>query len=157
MGSTGAHRSKKQTHGRERPRSNTIVGWIESVELPRIGGGHVLAKLDTGAETCSLHATHIDITGRKVSFTAGGSRHSLRLKEIRSVKSSNGGEAWRPVIELEVLFNGRRDVVEFTLANRGSMRFPVLLGRNYLQNGFLVDAGFTHLVSKRPRPSRKKR
>lgn len=136
---------------REQPRSKTIVGWVESVELPAIGGDVFLAKLDTGAETCSLHATGIDIKGRRVAFTVAGERHSLRLKEIRSVKSSNGGETWRPVVDLEVRFNNRRDVVEFTLANRGSMKFPVLLGRNYLQDGYLVDAGFKHLVSGTPR------
>lgn len=135
----------------EKPRSKTIVGWVESVVLPRLGDAAVLAKLDTGAETCSLHATGIDISGRYVSFTAGGRRQRVRLKEIRSVKSSNGGETWRPVVDLEVRFNGRRDVVEFTLANRGSMRFPVLLGRNYLQHGYLVDAGFKHLVSTKPK------
>jgi hypothetical protein len=139
---------------REQPRSKTIVGWVESVELPGIGGEALLAKLDTGAETCSLHATSIEITGRRVSFMVFGERHSLRLKEIRSVKSSNGGEAWRPVVDLKILFNGRSDVIEFTLANRGSMRFPVLLGRNYLQDGYLVDAGFKHLVSQTPRKRR---
>ena len=105
------------------------------------------AKLDTGAETCSLHATGIVVSGKRVSFTAAGTRHRLRLKGIRPVKSSNGEETSRPVVDLELRLNGRRDVVEFTLADRGSMRFPVLLGRNYLQNGYLVDAGFTHLVS----------
>jgi len=136
---------------REQKRSKTIVGWVESVELPGINADAFLAKLDTGAETCSLHATGIDIKGRRVTFTVAGERHSLRLKEIRSVKSSNGGETWRPVVDLEVRFNGRRDVVEFTLANRGNMKFPVLLGRNYLQDGYLVDAGFKHLVSRTPR------
>jgi hypothetical protein len=147
-------RTKTGTEGgrkREQSRSKTIVGWVESVELPAIDTESFLAKLDTGAETCSLHATGIDISGRRVTFAVAGQRHSLRLKEIRSVKSSNGGETWRPVVELEVRFNGRRDVVEFTLANRGSMRFPVLLGRNYLQDGYLVDAGFKHLVSRKPR------
>lgn len=145
--------SRTETRGRrrEQPRSKTIVGWVESVELPAINGSTFLAKLDTGAETCSLHATGIDIKGRRVSFTVAGERHSVRLKEIRSVKSSNGGETWRPVVDLEVRFNGRRDVVEFTLANRGSMKFPVLLGRNYLQDGYLVDAGFKHLASRTPR------
>jgi len=28
---------------------------------------------------------------------------------------------------------------EFSLANRGSMRFPVLLGRKLLRNKFVVD------------------
>jgi len=149
--------TRKGTGGRrrEQPRSKTIVGWVESVELPGISAETFLAKLDTGAETCSLHATGIDIKGRKVGFTVAGARHSLRLKEIRSVKSSNGGETWRPVVDLEVRFNGRRDVVEFTLANRGNMRFPVLLGRNYLHDGFLVDAGFEHLVSRTPRARRR--
>jgi len=135
---------------RSRRNSTTIVGWVESVELPRVSEEPLPAKLDTGAETCSLHATGITVSGRRVSFTAAGVRHTMRLKEIRPVKSSNGDGAARPVVDLEVRFNGRRDVVEFTLADRGSMRFHVLLGRNYLQNGYLVDAGFTHLVSGRP-------
>jgi hypothetical protein len=128
--------------------SRTIVGWVESVILPRIGDNQVLAKLDTGAETCSLHATGIELKGRFVSFTANGKRHRVRLKDTRQVKSSNGEETWRPVVDLVVDFDGRKKTVEFTLANRGNMKFPVLLGRNYLQDGYLVDAGFTHLVSR---------
>lgn len=147
MGTT--NREKKP-----QPGSRTIVGWVESVTLPKIWDVPVLAKLDTGAETCSLHATGVDIKGRHVTFSAGGRRHRLRFKEIRSVKSSNGGETWRPVVDLTVDLDGRVVVVEFTLANRGSMKFPVLLGRNYLQHGYLVDGAFKHLVSERPRRRR---
>ena len=145
--------TRKHGNGRRRElvRSKTIVGWVESVELPGLGDDTFLAKLDTGAETCSLHATGVDIKGGRVTFVVAGERHSVRLKEIRSVKSSNGGETWRPVVDIEVRFNGRRDIVEFTLANRDNMKFPVLLGRNYLHDGYLVDAGFKHLVSTPPR------
>jgi len=129
------------------PRSKTVVGWVELVSLPALTARKVEAKVDTGAETCALHATNIEISGRFVSFKALGRKHRMRLKEIRSVRSSNGLETLRPVVDLEIAFNNRRDLVEFTLTNREGMKFPILLGRNYLKDGFLVDAGFRFLLS----------
>jgi len=132
-------------------KSKTIIGWVEVVVLPTLSTRKVDAKVDTGAETCSLHATDITVNGRYVSFKALGKQHRLKLIDIRSVKSSNGYDNLRPVVALTVHFAGKRERVEFTLTNRGSMKYPVLLGRNYLADDFLVDAGFTHLLGRKSR------
>jgi hypothetical protein len=130
----------------ERPK--TVIGWIEYVHLPAVSAGSFEAKIDTGAETCALHATNITVSGQYVSFKTNGKQLRLKLKEIRSVKSSNGSEALRPVIEIELWFNQRREKVEFTLTNRDGMKYPVLLGRNYLKEGYLVDVAHRYILGK---------
>lgn len=129
-------------------RPKTIIGWVEYVSIPSISERSFEAKIDTGAETCSLHAAQITISGRYVSFKAGGVARRMRLKEIRAVKSSNGSEALRPVVELDVVFNKRRTRVEFTLTNRDGMKYPILLGRNYLKDGFLVDVEHKYVLGR---------
>jgi hypothetical protein len=62
----------------------------------------------------------------------------------------------RPVVDLLLRFAGRDETVEFTLTNRDGMKFPVLLGRNYLKDGFLVDVGFRFVLGG-PAPRRRKR
>lgn len=149
-------RSLRMPRRTSAPRSKTVIGWVELVSLPGLSNKRVEAKVDTGAETCALHATNITIAGRYVSFKALGRSHRLRLKELRSVRSSNGSEALRPVVDLLLRFAGRDETVEFTLTNRDGMKFPILLGRNYLKDGFLVDVGFRFVLAS-PAPRRRKR
>ena len=55
------------------------------------------------------------------------------------MRSSNGEEQERHVIETDVVVNGRTLRTEFTLADREAMTFPVLLGRRLLRGKFMVD------------------
>ena len=54
-----------------------IIGWREKVELVDFDNSIIKAKLDTGARTSSLHATHIS-----ESEDSGEKYVSFRLKNI---------------------------------------------------------------------------
>ncbi|MBK6439963.1 MAG: ATP-dependent zinc protease [Candidatus Microthrix sp.] len=64
----------------------------------------------------------------------------------RVIRSSNGVEELRPVIRTTVALGGHRWVCEMTLAERGSMGHPVLLGRTAIRRRFLVHPGRSFLT-----------
>jgi hypothetical protein len=142
-----------------------VIGWREWVGLPDLGITTVKAKVDTGARSSSLHAYDLE------EFECDGQRlvrfkvHPIQRKtdqvveavaevlEYRSVRSSSGKAALRPVIITNVALLGEMWSVELTLANRDEMGFRMLLGREAFRGRFLVDAGKSYYGGK---PKRKK-
>ena len=55
------------------------------------------------------------------------------------MRSSNGIVEKRYVISTNVFIFNKVFDTEFTLSNRIKMNYPILLGREFLQKGFLVD------------------
>ncbi len=109
-------------------------------------GGSLIAKVDTGAEMCSLHAEQIDIDRdkRTVSFVAPAlsrSRITANLTDQESVKTSGGETTYRPVITVTMKIKGKilKDI-QVNLNDRSEMQDPMLVGQNALQPGnFLID------------------
>lgn len=127
--------------------ARTIGSFIE-VDLPLLGIEGLRSKVDTGAFSGALHATRIrevkSPDGIKLLRFAplGSSKHTIEIDQYhkRRVKSSNGVAAWRYAIDSEVIFKGRRYPITITLTNRSRMKYPMLIGRNFLRlHGFLID------------------
>ncbi|OSM04261.1 ATP-dependent zinc protease [Magnetofaba australis] len=139
-----------------------IIGWREWVTLPEFGGLQMKAKIDSGARTSSLHAFHIRemlIDGAPwVSFDIHpfqNNRHHAhaclaQVIDRRKVRSSNGKQEMRYVIESTLSLGGDSWPVEITLANRDEMGFRLLLGRTALRKRFLIHCGRSYLVSVPP-------
>lgn len=66
--------------------------------------------------------------------------------EDRVIRSSNGSEELRPVIQTKISLGGHRWRAEVTLADRGSMGYPLLLGRTAIRQRFLVHPGRSFLA-----------
>ncbi|MCA9214680.1 MAG: ATP-dependent zinc protease [Planctomycetales bacterium] len=133
-----------------------VIGWREWVGLPDLGIARIKAKVDSGARSSSLHAFDLK------SFSVGGQqrvrfkihpiqRRRTRILEVesvvydeRTVRSSSGQESLRPVIVTNVSLLGVTWPVELTLANRDSMGFRMLLGRQAFRDRFLVDGGHSY-------------
>ncbi|WP_407317005.1 ATP-dependent zinc protease [Pseudomonas sp. nanlin1] len=133
----------------------------EWVALPDLGVAGLRAKIDTGASTSSLHATHIEPFERDgekwVRFTAHlGSVVQLRHRRCEApvvarkvIKSSNGQSQARYVIKTSLALGDRVWVVEFTLACRKAMRYRLLLGSKALVTGQLVvNPALTYVQDK---------
>ncbi len=109
-------------------------------------GGSLVAKVDTGAEMCSLHAEQISIDrdARTVSFVApalSNSKITAQLTDQESVKTSGGETTYRPVITATIKIKGKvlKDI-QINLNDRSEMSDPMLVGQNALQPGkFLID------------------
>ncbi|WP_119271383.1 ATP-dependent zinc protease family protein [Taklimakanibacter deserti] len=149
----------------DRDEERTLIGWQETVSLPELGAGPIVAKIDTGARSAALHADDIRITGRgkrmkvrfKVQRRGSSSRRiecEMPLHDLRRVKSSNGQIELRAVIATPVEIGGQLLEAEITLTQRSDMGAAMLIGRSSIKGNFLVDPSRTFLRSRRPRKTK---
>lgn len=126
-----------------------IIGRFEHIDL--VGRLDAIpAKIDTGAFRSSIHATDIKMVeknGKKIlRFTLLGhpahQKHrtiEVRAFKTRYVKSSNGHTSNRYEVNLKVRLGYKVFTTPFTLTDRASNIFPILIGRKALNKRFLVD------------------
>ncbi|WP_341783519.1 ATP-dependent zinc protease [Leucobacter ruminantium] len=148
--------------------SSTLTGWREWVSLPGIGVPWIKAKVDTGAQTSALHATGIAEFERDgeswVRFTvhpwqrndADAAQVELPLHDRRTVRSSSGHAQERLVVLTDLEIVGRRISTEVTLTDRDEMVFRMLVGREALRQGFVVDSATSFAGAKPPREVRRR-
>ena len=140
-----------------------VAGWREWVSLPELGVPWIKAKLDTGARSSAIHAFDLSTHERDGSTWVTFSIHpwqrsdadpveaTLPVLDRRSVRISSGHQEERLVVPMQVRLVGRTIVTEMTLSRRDEMGFRLLIGREGLRQGFLVDAGGSY---RGPRPNR---
>lgn len=153
---------------RQDSHSSTIAGWREWVSLSAIGVPWIKAKLDTGARSSALHAFDIEelvgVDGDRVRFRVQPWQESADdsvvvecpVHDRRLVRSSSGHSEERIVVLIEVELFGRTITAETTLSNRDQMGFRMLIGREALRQGFVVDPGRSFLGGRAPRPIRRR-
>jgi hypothetical protein len=139
-----------------------ILGRNDRVDLPGLGLTNIHAKVDTGAYTCSLHCSYAEVVNRKLEFVLmdeehpefTGIKYTFKKFKQREVKNSFGEAELRYVIMTSIKIFDHRIRAEFSLSNRGNLKFPVLLGRKILRNRFLIDVTQKDLYfnSKTPAP-----
>lgn len=133
-----------------------VIGWRELVLLPELSSVPFPCKVDTGAASSSLDAivlgteSRTDRRGRPcewvrfllpslAQFEGTDFVHAAPMLETRSVRSSNGETASRPVILTGAILMGQAWTIEITLNDRNRMGYPMLLGRKALRNRFHVN------------------
>ena len=153
----------------ERAHSTTITGWREWAGLPSAGVPWIKAKLDTGARSSSVHAFDIeplvpDADGlERVRFKLRPWQRSdadtvvveCPVHDRRTVRSSSGHAEERIVVLMDITLMGRTVTAEMTLSNRDSMGFRMLIGRQALRQGFVVDPHRSFLGGRAPKPVRR--
>lgn len=146
---------------------STIAGWREWVSLPGIPW--IKAKLDTGARSSSVHAFDIapipgDGGPDRVRFGVRPWQESdddavvfeCDVHDRRRVRSSSGHTEERYVVLLEIGLLGRTVTAEVTLSNRDEMGFRMLVGREALRQGFIVDSARSFVGGRAPRQARRR-
>ncbi len=136
------------------------IGRKEKIDLPNLGILGLTAKIDTGAYTSALHCHHI----LEEEMPDGSTRLRLELLDPyhpnynnkvlviknfkkKKVRSSNGKTQTRYLVNLTVKFGESNFKTNFTLTNRSKMKYPILLGRKFLRNKFIVDVSKIFLLN----------
>lgn len=137
-----------------------IIGHIDKIDLPDLGIEDVECKIDTGADTSSIHCTRVRVVEKDgtevLTFKVLDKHHPLFKDQVftvsdfkeRNIKSSNGISESRFVIRTKIVAFGKKFNAQFTLRDREKMKFPVLLGKRFLKQRFLVDVTEENLSFK---------
>lgn len=127
------------------------MGSEEWCRLDELGIPAIKARVDSGAKTSSLQANKVKIFSKgleewvrfEVNPLQDNRSISLlcqaKLVDVRTVKSSQGIAEERPVIKTPVTIGDYTFEIELTLANRDTMEYRMLLGREALKTRYLVD------------------
>lgn len=112
-----------------------------------------IARVDTGAKTCSLHAAEKKIEGAskymednlgkivrfRIENRRGESQWLERpIAEVREIRTSEG-EEMRYLVPMQLACQGVQREVLVSLNDRSQMNYTMLLGRNFLAGEFVVD------------------
>lgn len=145
---------------RSRRKKVQSIGWRERVSFPEFGVIGVKAKIDSGAQTSSIHAFRPRYSqrddGEWISFEIHPRRRSrkdavrvsAKVKTHRWIRSSNGKRELRPVIETIMSLGGEEFKAELTLANRHLMAYRMILGRSAMRGRFIIDPGKSYLFGE---------
>ena len=132
-----------------------IVGAVELVHIES-ADIKLKARIDTGAETTSIHAEDIQLIekdGRRyVRFVlidpARGERvqQELRLRRRVLIKQSYGPDERRYVVRMWLTLGNTRSRVDVNLSDRTNFQYPLLIGRNFLTDSLIVDVSRHHTI-----------
>lgn len=124
-----------------------ILGRVDKIDFPELKLNTVDVKIDTGAYTSAIHCSNIREENHKLYCTFESNGHpNFKSDEVvfqnytyTDVKSSNGHKENRYKIKTTTIFFGKSYKINLTLSTRDDMKFPVLIGRQFLKQKFLVD------------------
>lgn len=139
-----------------------VLGRYDRVDLPQLKLRNIHAKVDTGAYRCSLHCHHVKVVNGKIQFVLLDEEYpGFTGKPIvfdhfieRDIRNSFGEVERRYVITTTVRIFNEDITAEFSLSNRGSLKFPILIGRKILRDRFVIDVKKKNLSFKEKRTQR---
>ncbi|NNK19662.1 MAG: alpha-L-glutamate ligase, partial [Flavobacteriaceae bacterium] len=135
-----------------------IIGSEEWCVFKELGIPAIKARVDSGAKTSSIQATNISVFRKKkedwVKFEVNPIQDNrsitvdceARLVDRRIVKSSSGISEERFVIRTPMTMGDDTFEIELTLANRDTMEFRMLLGREALNGRFMVNPAKSYML-----------
>ncbi len=107
-------------------RDKIVIGPVEDITFKGESPAKFEGRVDTGATSSSIDAKIVA---------------DLKLGPVLSVRKVRNahGETLRPVVEAKFVIRGKTLTANFTVADRSKMKYKVLIGRNILKEGFLID------------------
>jgi hypothetical protein len=149
----------------------TIIGHSEVVYL---GDDKTLmfdAKVDSGAKTSSIHAVNISTSIRKVkennevkellyvrflTMDDAGQRKEIEkmVSRVDQVRSASGVST-RYFFRETVWINDVSYEIEINLADRTALSKKMLIGKNLLEQGYLIDTTKSYVITRSINPIEK--
>ncbi len=135
-----------------------IIGSEEWCIFKELGVPAIKARVDSGAKTSSIQATNLKIFNKGaqewVKFEVNPLQENrsiainceARLIDRRMVKSSSGISEERLVVRTPVTIGDNTFDIELTLANRDTMEFRMLLGREALTDRYIVNPAINYQI-----------
>ncbi len=132
-------------------KEKVLIGRVEYLDFPSLNLNRIAAKIDTGAYSTALHCHKMwikEIDGKAIlHFDILDPEHPEYQEQIftsndfkkKKVKSSNGRKENRYVIRTKITLAGKTYLTDVSLTDRHKMKYPVLVGRKLLQNGYVID------------------
>ncbi len=134
-----------------------VVGAVEWASIEP-GPMRMEARIDTGAESTSIHAENIQLlerdgkryvrfdlldpaTGKPVQV-----EHRFRRRVL--IKQAGGEVERRYVVRMWVTLGATRARVDVNLTDRDNFEYPLLIGRNFLTDNMIVDVSQHHVLGK---------
>lgn len=137
-----------------------LLGRYEWVSLPS-QQLTLPARVDSGANTSSLHAVNLREFERDGKSWVGFETHyqpknnepplkaeieAPIVRRVRIIQAS--GTETRPVVILPMKLGSLVQDTEFTLSDRGDLTFPILLGRRFMMDIAVIDVSRTYVQGK---------
>ncbi|NNC34670.1 MAG: 30S ribosomal protein S6--L-glutamate ligase [Croceitalea sp.] len=128
-----------------------LIGCEEWCVFENMGIPAIKARVDSGAKTSSIQATNIKVYNKGaqewVKFEVNPLQENrsiaiecdARLIDRRMVKSSSGISEERLVVKSLMTLGDASFDIELTLANRDTMEYRMLLGREALNDRYIVN------------------
>ena len=130
------------------------IGRREIIDFPELKLYGITAKIDTGAYTTALHCHDIREEKGVLHFKLLdpthpeyiGKDHKFKDYFQKEIKNSFGEVEKRYMIKTVVRIGRKRIKSLISLTDRGTMRYPVLIGRKLLKNRFIVDVSLLNNI-----------
>lgn len=124
------------------------IGWREWIVFPEYSDFPIKAKIDTGARSSALHATHINEISKGedvwVKFRVYQGREFLFIETpivgYKKITNSFGQSEKRPVIQLKIKMGKKIWKTNVTLAKRSKLAHPMLIGRKSLKKRHVIHS-----------------
>lgn len=124
-----------------------IIGRFDKADFPALKLNDIAIKIDTGAYTSSIHCDDIKEEDGVLKCTFLDEEHPLyngrefifENYDMLFVRSSNGMVQKRYQVQSTIRLFGKIYKISLSLSDRQEMRYPVLIGRKFLNKKFIVD------------------
>lgn len=128
-----------------------IIGRTDILDFPALGFENIKVKIDTGAYTSAIRCNYIkefEVAGVKyIEFSLLDSHYPDYYKQLFItkdytkvvVKNSFGIAEERYSFKTSVKLFNKKYKISFTLSERKDLRNPILIGRKFITNKFMVD------------------
>ena len=131
-----------------------VIGYLEKVDIPELELFDLDGKIDTGADSSSLHCDAINVQGNEVTFVLHDEVHeayhgksiTMPIHKRKKVKSSNGKSEERIFIKTKLKMGHEAYDAEISLANRVNMKYPLLIGRKFMAHHYLIDVSKKYMT-----------